>query len=340
MAAPRRAKRSARDTGARTAQAYDGAVRVQLGELQRARILSAMFDVACERGAANVTVAHVVERSGVSRRTFYEQFSDREDCFMAAFEQALSYASERVLSAYESHGTWRERIRAALSALLIFLEEEPVIGRLLIVESLSGGPKTLARRGKVIARITSAIDEGRSEAKAGSPQPLMAEGIVGGVLTVIHSRLAQKGRPPLIELLNPMMSMIALPYLGSAAARRELDRPLPPATAQHNHSPLLADPFKDAGMRLTYRTVRVLMAIAEQGGASNRQIGESAGITDQGQISKLLNRLKRIGLIENTGVYPGKGAPNSWALTETGRRITDGIRAHTEGTTTTTKETR
>jgi AcrR family transcriptional regulator len=331
MAVPRRASGSARNTGARASQAYNGAVREQLSELQRARILSAMFEVAAERGAGSVSVAHVVDRSGVSRRTFYEAFSDREDCFLAAFEQALSYASERVVPAYESQGSWRERIRAGLVALLSFLDEEPVIGKLLIVESLSGGPRTLARRARVVGQITRAIDEGGRDAKAASPQPLTAEGIVGGVLSVIHSRLAQGDRAPLVGLTGPLMSMIVLPYLGAAAARRELDRPLPvsPRGERRESSPLMADPFKDAGMRLTYRTVRVLMAIADHQGGSNRLIGETAGITDQGQISKLLNRLERIALVKNTGLGPGTGGPNAWSLTEKGRRITDRIRAHT-----------
>ena len=84
-----------------------------------------MFDVASEHGAANVSVAEVVERSGVSRRTFYETFSDREDCFLAAFDDALAFASQRVLPAYNAERKWRERIRAGLVALLEFLDQEP-----------------------------------------------------------------------------------------------------------------------------------------------------------------------------------------------------------------------
>jgi AcrR family transcriptional regulator len=341
MVPSKRANGPARNGGARAPQAHNGAIRAQLGELQRVRILSAMFDVATERGGASVTVAHVVERSGVSRRTFYDLFDDREDCFLAAFEQALAFASERVLPVYESYEQWRERVRAALSALLCFLDEEPVVGKLLIVESLSGGTRTLERRNEVIAHITRAIDAGRRETKAASPPPLTAEGIVGGGFTVIHSRLAQ-GRGSLVacprmgELLNPLMSMIVLPYLGATAARRELDRPTPqPATPVRGGEPLISDPFKDAGMRLTYRTVRVLMAIVDLGGRgsgpSNRMIGETAGIADQGQISKLLGRLQRIGLVSNTSLGPGQGAPNAWALTDRGRQVVHTIRSHTDG---------
>lgn len=82
-------------------------------------------------------------------------------------------------------------------------------------------------------------------------------------------------------------------------------------------------------MRLTYRTVRVLMAIAEHPGASNRLIAEIAEITDQGQISKLLGRLQRAGMLTNSGLGPGTGAPNAWTLTPSGRQVADSIRTHT-----------
>jgi DNA-binding MarR family transcriptional regulator len=78
-------------------------------------------------------------------------------------------------------------------------------------------------------------------------------------------------------------------------------------------------------MRLTYRTVRVLMAVAALGGRgsypSNRAVADGAGIKDQGQISKLLARLKGLGLIERTGGEPARGGPNAWRLTEKGREV-------------------
>jgi AcrR family transcriptional regulator len=334
MARARRFSQSPRSASVRARREdANGFAHEQVAQIQRARILSAMFDVATERGAASVSVADVVERSGVSRRTFYESFSGREDCFLSAFEDALAFASERVLPAYRSQRKWREQIRAGLIAFLSFLDEEPVIARLLIVESLSGGARTLERRDQVLGRVAEAIDEGRRESASAEGLPaLTADGLVGGALSVIHARLARPDRQPLLDLASQLMSMIVLPYLGPAAARRELERhvePPPSARALTDEQSVarpLVDPFKDAGMRLTYRTVRVLLAVAESPNASNRRVGESAGMTDQGQISKLLARLQRLGLISNTGLGPGKGAPNAWTLTQTGRQAVNSIR--------------
>jgi len=111
------------------------------------------------------------------------------------------------------------------------------------------------------------------------------------------------------------MSMIVLPYLGPAAARKELARPEPkPRTVARTSA---GDPLREVGMRLTYRTACVLMSVASPG-ASNRDIGLGAGMDDQGQISKLLARLQRLGLIENTRAPRARGAPNAWGLTERG----------------------
>jgi len=336
MAARKRPSSPDRGKSARGRQAYDGLVRSQLGDLQRARILSAVYEVSRERGAGNVSVAHFVDAAGVSRRTFYEQFSDREDCLLAAFTQSVAAVRRRVEPAFEAHSEWREQVRAGLGAFLSFLDEEPSVGRMLVVESLSAGKPTLARRAELIDSLTRIVDRGRALSKSEALSPLTAEGVVGGALAVIQSRLLEGPREPLAELTGPLMSMIVLPYLGAAAARRELARaPSPPlngnASVESGSSVVLpTDPFKALGMRLTYRTVRVLLATAEHPGGSNRLIGETAGIGDQGQISKLLGRLQRLGLVSNTGAGAGKGAPNAWTLTEQGTRIAEAMRVHTQ----------
>jgi hypothetical protein len=128
----------------------------------------------------------------------------------------------------------------------------------------------------------------------------------------------------LIELLGALMAVIVLPYQGQAVASKELKRPTPRATRPAKRS--TKDPLEGLDMRLTYRTVRVLMAIAGHPRASNRVIATASGISDQGQISKLLARLDGLGLIHNTGQGNPKGAPNAWELTPRGQQIEHTIR--------------
>jgi len=292
-------------------------------------MIAAMVDVASERGLAEATVAHIVGRSGVSRRTFYEMFSDREDCFLAALEEAIGRASEYLNDVYDPSAKWRERVHAGLVALLEFIEDEPGMGRLCVVETLGGGPKVLERRRKLLGVLTEVVDEGRADARAGAAlPPLTAEGVVGGVMSVLHARLIdRRRRGSLLELAGPLMGMIVLPYLGPAAAQRESNRPA--VKRRPRRAPVSKDPLRELDMRLTYRTVRVIVAIAGAPGASNREVGEAAGIEDQGQISKLLTRLERLGLIENTGGGQSRGAPNAWVLTGRGGEVEHAISRQT-----------
>jgi AcrR family transcriptional regulator/DNA-binding MarR family transcriptional regulator len=292
-------------------------------------MIAAMVDVAADRGLAHATVAHVVARSGVSRRTFYEMFDDREDCFLAALEQAVALAAEYVSEAYDPAQKWRDRVRAGLIAVLVFLEDEADMGRLALVETLGAGPVVLERRRALLAELTAVIDEGRKEARsAAALPPLTAEGVLGGVLSVLHARLIDRRRGgSLLELAGPLMGMIVLPYLGPAAAQKENDRPAPKRTVRQRAAS--KDPLRELDMRLTYRTVRVIMAVATKPGASNREVGETAGIEDQGQISKLLTRLERLDLIRNSGAGQARGAPNAWTLTERGMEVERAIHRQT-----------
>lgn len=303
--------------------------RNHVSQIQRARMIAAMVDVASERGLAEATVAHVVARSGVSRRTFYEVFSDREDCFLAAVEVALERAGEYVREVYDPSQAWRRRVRAGLKAILEFLEDEPGMGRLCVVETLGGGPKVLDRRRKLLLGLTEIVDEGRSEARgAAQLPPLTAEGVVGGVLSVLHARLTDhRRRGSLVDLAGPLMGMIVLPYLGAAAAQRESAKTV--EKRRKRRASVTKDPLRELDMRLTYRTVRVIAGIAASPKASNRQVGEAAGIEDPGQISKLLTRLERLGLIENKGEGQTRGAPNAWVLTDLGREVEGAISRQT-----------
>jgi AcrR family transcriptional regulator len=312
--------------------------------MQRSRLLSAAATVVNEEGYGHVTVAHITERARVSRRTFYDLFENREACLGALIEDVVGTIEGEIARAGLDGLSWRERVRGGLFAILLFFDREPALAQVCVVQSLRGGEDVLRRREEILARLVVVLDEGRGEGGSSSRgsgvTELTAEGLIGASLAIVYARL-QRGEgtpPPLTSLTGELMSMIVLPYLGAAAARRELTLPLPRVAAQSSSNGEASlpgssgiDALAGVPMRLTYRTALVLGCIAERPGASNRVIGERAGVSDQGQISKLLSRLERLGLAVNSA-QDGylRGEPNAWMLTDVGERVAQNIGAHAE----------
>jgi AcrR family transcriptional regulator len=293
-------------------------------EPERTRILRSMAEVVSERDIHSVTAKDVAARAGISRAVFDAEFSDLEGCFVEAFELGVRRGRSALAAAYSEAPSWVDGIRAGLVALLSMLDEEPALARLWIVYSLGSGPRVQRRRADVIAALCELVDRGRRESIARSELPAVtAEGVVGGVLAIIQARLLSEEAEPLADLLGQLMSLILLPYLGSAAAKRELKRPALRGVATQLGG---RSAVEGIGMRLTYRTACVLRAIAEHPGASNREVAERAGVVDQGQISKLLSRLENLGLIVNVGRGGFRGAPNAWTLTPRGEQVEHRVR--------------
>jgi AcrR family transcriptional regulator/DNA-binding MarR family transcriptional regulator len=285
------------------------------------RILSAMTVVAREHGVQGATVGHVITQAGVSRKTFYEIFEDRGECVLAAIEQSAEIAAQRARIAFDSETAWVDRVRAGLHALLELFDEEPALAELCVVQSAAAGPETLARRKEVLEQLARVLDEGSANSRRESSPPLAAEGVVGGAIGILHARLLKADPEPMVDLLGPLMSFIVLPFLGEGAARKELERPAPSTPSRARPVDRGAGVVESLQIRLTYRTIRVLAAIAADPGLSNAHVSERAGVTDQGQISKLLARLARMDLVENVGGGQAKGEPNAWRLTAKGRQL-------------------
>jgi AcrR family transcriptional regulator/DNA-binding MarR family transcriptional regulator len=311
--------------------------------MQRSRLLAAAARVVDELGYEHATVANITRRARVSRITFYDQFAHREGCLVAVLEDTAQRIGSEIERADLSDLPWRERVRGGLWAILSFLDREPVLARVCVVQALRGSQGVLKRREEILRGLARVLDEGRSEGSRGPEcPPLTAEGLVGAAFAIVYARLLRGEREPLAELLPELMGMIVLPYQGPAAARREQARPVPARVAEdaaNGDAPKDArgiasagdDPLQGIPMRLTYRTARALEAISQRPGVSNRQAGDLAGIADQGQISKLLARLERLGLAENSGPGHARGERNEWRLTERGARVTQTLRAHAGG---------
>jgi AcrR family transcriptional regulator len=306
----------------------------QVSEIQRARLMAGTVAAIEELGYTRTRVADITSRARVSRRTFYELFANREECLAAVLEDVVAQLTTELAAAGPEGLPWRERVRRGLWTILSYLDREPALARVCVVQGLGAGPGVLARREELLARLVAVVDEGRLESAraAADVTPLTAEGLVGAAFAIVYARLLRRERQPLTELLGDLMGMIVLPYLGPAAARRELGRSLPASTPAAGHTDDVrppGDPLDGVRMRLTYRTARVLEGIAAHPGASNRVVGDCAEIADPGQISKLLARLERVGLLVNTGGGHARGEPNAWSLTPRGERVARNIRRRT-----------
>jgi hypothetical protein len=148
---------------------------------------------------------------------------ERDECLLAAFEQALSQGCARVRAAYEAEASWVDAVRAGTRALLSCLEDESQLARLYAVEVLAASPRGCARLKQMLDTAAEALDAGGRSTRAW-PSPLAAEGIVGGIFAVILARLLEPAPAALAELVSPLTAMIVLPYRGVAAANRELAR--------------------------------------------------------------------------------------------------------------------
>jgi AcrR family transcriptional regulator len=302
--------------------------------MQRARLIGAAVPVVDELGWSGVTVADIASRARVSRRTFYDLFANREDCLLAMLDDTVARVEQDLTQANpENDVPWVERVRAGLWTILCFLDHDPVLARVCVVQSARGSQRVLEAREALLARLASVLEQGGAQsARAGQTPALTAEGLVGAALAIVYKRLLVGERAPLTGLHGELMGMIVLPYLGSAAAGRERrgvgtfssGREGPAGVKSPTRSADLSggDPLAKVPMRLTYRTARVLQAAAEYPGASNRLLGEHADLHDQGQISKLLGRLERLGLLTNTGEGHAKGEANAWHLTSLGEQVT------------------
>jgi len=293
-------------------------------ELQRARKLVTAAEAVRQFPFAAFSDALLNGDAAVSRRTFDDHLEGREACLLAAFEQALALATECASAAYDAQEGWLDSVRAGLLALLEFFDQQPALARYCVVHSAQAGPAVLAARSEVLARLARVLDDERAPSRS-YPPPLTAQAVVSGALGVLHERLSKPNPGALLELSNPLMSFIVLPFLGAHAARGELRRPVDATSAVEQSVPLGLP--RDSRKRLSHhRTVLVLRALAAEPGLNNREVALRAGVKDGGGMSRILARMARLGLIKNTRDARSPVPANAWQLTASGEELENAIR--------------
>jgi AcrR family transcriptional regulator len=181
---------------------------------RRTRILAAVAEIACERGARALTVEQMVARSGVSHRAFNDLFAGSQQCLEAAFDDAVTLAQRRVLTAYEEpDGGWTERISAGLQALLEFLEGEPERAQLCVVHAPMAGAGMVMRCRAVVQEASGAIEATGARASSREISPVLVNDAVAEIYEVIYRRLGEEGRTTLMDLLPPLTRMLLEPFI-------------------------------------------------------------------------------------------------------------------------------
>jgi AcrR family transcriptional regulator len=187
---------------------------------QRARIVNALALEVSQKGYRAVTVADIVKRAGIARNTFYENFSSKEDCFLAAQKFAMSAALERVVDAAGEIDDWPSRVKAGLAAFLGFVAEEPALARTCMVDALAAAPTSVRYYEESLQAFVSLFKLGRDVSPHGQELPeTLEEALIGGVFWILYQRLLVEEPEKIGALLPELVEFALTPYLGAEAAR-------------------------------------------------------------------------------------------------------------------------
>jgi AcrR family transcriptional regulator len=167
---------------------------------QRGRMLGAMADAVAANTYGATTVADVVAGAGVSRKTFYEHFRDKEECFLAAFDTGVDLLLDAIAAAEAppDDPSWLGLMRARVRAYLETLASRPAFARTFLIEVFAAGPLALQRRADVLRRFADLFKELHDDARRQFPElPPVPEPIyvaAVGAINELVSDFAREGR--------------------------------------------------------------------------------------------------------------------------------------------------
>jgi AcrR family transcriptional regulator len=182
-------------------------------------MITALVDVVAEKGYEPTTVSDITAAANVSRRTFYEQFSGKEDCFLAAYQMIADHVLSSMQGAMEVFDEWPEQVRAALATMLRFLSAEPELARVYAFEPVAAGGKIAARQRESMKGLMKILEAGRQAHAGDHPLPdVTEETLVGGIFSLIVREIIAGRTAQLEDLLPDLVELTLTPYLGSEEA--------------------------------------------------------------------------------------------------------------------------
>jgi AcrR family transcriptional regulator len=187
-------------------------------EHQRQRLIRAVPVVMSDKGFAAATVEDLAAEAGVSRKTFYENFHDKRDCFMVAYRQHAQELIAIVGSASAVGADWQERTRFAIASMLRYFAQQPEVARMAVIEVMAAGPEALAERDAAIANLAALLGE---EALVAAPNPaprLLLETSAGSISQLLYGQVLADRAAELDQLLPTIMYIVLVALYGPAGA--------------------------------------------------------------------------------------------------------------------------
>jgi len=189
-----------------------------VAENQRERLLNGVVEAVAEHGYNATTIGKITDAAKISRRTFYEYFSGKEDCFLAAYEMIDGHIRGSMLAAGDPAEPWPEQVRERLAALLDSLSRDLAVTRFYLVEPLAAGGEIAARYRDAMQLLAETIRP--QSALSDMNVEVRDQVLMGGIATLISRRLNAGEASRLGELLPDLVELALAPYLGRDEARR------------------------------------------------------------------------------------------------------------------------
>jgi AcrR family transcriptional regulator len=198
-------------------------------ESQRGRMIDAIAEAVADKGYAATTVGDVVSGAGVSRKTFYEHFADKEECFLAAWDTGVEVLFDSIQASRDRESDPIARMRAGLRAYLRTLADEPAFARSFFIEVVAAGPRAEARRASGHARVAANFARIHDEARRAMPglpevPPALPRAAVGAINELVSDYVRAGRTADLPELEDEILYLELVLFAGHDVAARATRR--------------------------------------------------------------------------------------------------------------------
>ena len=262
------------------------------------RAIRAFAVLVAERGYNETTVDDVVKRASMSARTFYANFSGKEDLMAAAIDSGCAQAVAAVMPAFSRHGDWPDAVRAGYGALFDFFASRPALGRLLVVDANTAGDAAIERRSRGLAPLAALLEINTSEWV--HMAPVIYDLLAGGVQTLLYETVSKSGTSALPALAPICTYLTVAPFIGAEAACSAANGSRPGESGTRGRWSITASAGAVPFSTPVQLTVMKSLTFLERGPATASEIAAEVG-EEVAVVAGYMADLASIGAVETVG---------------------------------------